>query len=70
MDDEWLQWRLRTRTPASAVDVPVQVVYDAMVKEVLSPGSNSPAPVPARLAGIWICARTTCTTSRWRNPPG
>jgi hypothetical protein len=38
MDDEWLQWRLRTRTPASAVDVPVQVVYDAMVKEVLSPG--------------------------------
>ncbi len=38
MDDKWLQWRLRTRTPASAVDVPVHVVYDAMVKEVLSPG--------------------------------
>jgi hypothetical protein len=38
MDDEWLQWRLRTRTPASGVDVPVQVVHDAIVKEVLSPG--------------------------------
>jgi hypothetical protein len=38
MDDKWLQWRRRTKTPTRAVDVPVQVVYDAMVKEVLSPG--------------------------------
>ncbi|MEQ4210174.1 DUF4304 domain-containing protein [Actinopolymorpha sp. B9G3] len=37
MDDKWWQWRARRRTPASAVDVPAQAIYDAMVKEVLSP---------------------------------
>jgi hypothetical protein len=38
VDDKWWRWRLRTRTPASNVDVPIQAIYDAMVREVLSPG--------------------------------
>jgi hypothetical protein len=38
MDDKWLQWRMRPKTPARAGEVTAQELYAALVKEVLSPG--------------------------------
>lgn len=38
MDDKWLRWRTRPKKRASAVEVTAQSTYDAMVKNVLSPG--------------------------------
>ena len=37
MDDKWLRWRARRKTRASAVEVPAQAMYDALVKDTLSP---------------------------------
>jgi len=37
VDPDWLEWRTREKTPASAVSVPVQAVYNDLVKERLSP---------------------------------
>lgn len=38
MDSEWREWRLRPKTPGSAVEVTAQAMYAALVKDVLSPG--------------------------------
>jgi hypothetical protein len=37
MDDKWFRWRTRRKTPASAVEVTAQALYDALVKDTLSP---------------------------------
>jgi hypothetical protein len=37
MDDKWLRWRTRRKTPANAVEVSAQALYDALVKDTLSP---------------------------------
>lgn len=38
MDDKWLAWRTRRRVRADEVGVTAQSLYDALVKEHLSPG--------------------------------